>query len=82
MADVTTSGYHGGSFDSMNETDTARLDVSNGKSLSTLDDIMESPLLKSPVEKWLEAQDKALDQMQMNDDQNRRLVKDLYKFWL
>lgn len=71
-ADGTTSGYHGGSQDSMNEADTGRLEAANGKSLSTLDDIMESPLLKSPVEKWLEAQDKALKQMTDNDDRNRR----------
>lgn len=72
MTDGTTSGYHGGLLGPMSETDTTKLDVSHGKSLSTLDDIMESPLLKSPVEKWLEAQDKALDQMRINDDQNRR----------
>lgn len=70
--DGITSGYHDASQDSMNEVDTGRLEVANGKSLSTLDDIMESPLLKSPVEKWLEAQDNALKQMNDNDDRNRR----------
>ncbi|XP_062555489.1 anoctamin-4 isoform X1 [Armigeres subalbatus] len=73
-ADGTTSGYHGGSQDSMDELDTGKLDGTIGKSLSTLDDIMESPLLKSPVEKWLEAQDNALKFMNENDERSRSKI--------
>ena len=71
------NGYHGGSPTEDSAIDTGStsrhpgLDSSE-KTLSTLDDIMESPLLKTPVEKWLEAQDRALDQMKINEEQNRR----------
>ncbi|XP_055629472.1 anoctamin-4 isoform X2 [Toxorhynchites rutilus septentrionalis] len=71
---TTTKGYHRGSEETANDTQFARLNVSNEKTLTSLDDIMESPLLKTPVEKWLEAQDRALEQMRENDDKERSKI--------
>ncbi|XP_038111835.1 anoctamin-4 isoform X2 [Culex quinquefasciatus] len=73
------NGYHGGSPTEDSAIDTGSSSRhpavdSSEKTLSTLDDIMESPLLKTPVEKWLEAQDRALDQMKINEEQNRSKI--------
>ncbi|XP_055534880.1 anoctamin-4 [Wyeomyia smithii] len=71
---VVTSGYHGGAKDSTNDTKPVVLDNGSEKPLSGLEDIMESPLLKTPVEKWLNAQDKTLTEMTITDEQNRSKI--------
>ncbi|XP_058829610.1 anoctamin-4 isoform X2 [Topomyia yanbarensis] len=76
VADSTaiTVSYHGGAVESANDMKQSKFDGINEKSLSGLDDIMESPLLKTPVEKWLEDRDRALEQMKINDEHNRSKI--------
>ncbi|XP_058460055.1 anoctamin-4 isoform X2 [Malaya genurostris] len=62
-----TISCHGSAVEPASDTKGPRLD--GVKSLSALEDIMESPLLKTPVEKWLETQER-----KTNDEQNRSKI--------
>ncbi|XP_055596668.1 anoctamin-4 isoform X3 [Uranotaenia lowii] len=76
ISEDSNAGFYQGQTESAaGDTDHLKLSISTtDKTLSALDDIMESPLLKSPVEKWLEAQDKAIEQMKVIDEHNRSKI--------